>query len=144
MSEERADEYGVPVAGVISETVIVCGPEAEGAGSGESGSLKERVAEKVGVVSEKVSEKMSSAYESSRAGISEAAHRIREGAASGAESLRDAAASTADSARDVMCALRAQIQSRPLVCLAAAFGIGLVIGKLIDLEREQRSSRWWR
>src|SRR5688572_5692281 len=119
-----------PLSGMVSETVIVCGPEGEEAPPRETG-LKE----KMGAIAEKASDKVSSAYEagksgvrsayeSTKGGVGEAAHRVREGAGSGAERLREAAASTGDHARDALCALRAAIQERPLVCLGVAFGAG--------------------
>lgn len=52
--------------------------------------------------------------------------------AEGSERARQAAGYARDRARDSVDAVEQEISSRPLTSIAAAFGIGFIIGKLLD------------
>lgn len=50
----------------------------------------------------------------------------------GRESVREAAARSREQARQSVGALESEIGERPLTSIAAAFGAGFIIGKLLD------------
>lgn len=67
------------------------------------------------------------------AGISDALKNLGGDAASeGRERIRRAAEQARGKARDTIGALENEIEDRPLTSLLTAFGIGFVLGKLLD------------
>lgn len=67
------------------------------------------------------------------AGISESLKNLGGDAASeGRERIRRAAEQARGKARDTIGALESEIEDRPLTSLLTAFGIGFVLGKLLD------------
>lgn len=52
--------------------------------------------------------------------------------ADGRDRLRDAAKQQTDKARESLSGVESEIEQRPLTSVAAAFGIGFVLGKLLD------------
>lgn len=53
-------------------------------------------------------------------------------AAQGRDSFKDAAEQSRDKAREAVNGLEHEIRSRPLTSVATAFGVGFVLGKLLD------------
>ena len=66
-------------------------------------------------------------------GIADAIKKLSGDAADdGVERIRRATRQTREKARDTLGSLEDEIEDRPLISVAAAFGLGFVLGKLLD------------
>jgi len=67
------------------------------------------------------------------AGIAEAIKKLSGDAADdGVERIRRATRQTRDKARETLGSLEGEIEDRPLISVAIAFGVGFILGKLLD------------
>lgn len=57
---------------------------------------------------------------------------VREDVSAGADTARASAAQFQDRAREATRGLEAEVAARPLTSVAAAFGVGFLLGKLLD------------
>ncbi|MDT0618966.1 hypothetical protein RM531_10810 [Salinisphaera sp. P385] len=59
-------------------------------------------------------------------------NNLREEFGAGADAARASAAQVQDRAREATRSLEAEVAARPLTSVAAAFGVGFLLGKLLD------------
>lgn len=85
---------------------------------------------------EKDVEELKSEFAELKSDISKLTETIKklygDAASEGRDRARDAAARSKDRARETVGAFEEEIASRPLTSVAAAFGVGFILGKLLD------------